>query len=265
MATATVRKIRVPGTELHVQEAGEGRPLVFVHGMCGNADAWAGQFERLTGEFRCIAYDRRGHTRSPFGDAGQRTVSLHGNDCVALVEALGLESPVYVGSSGGARIGVDVIVRHGDTFAGAVLSEPPVVSLARDGGASLREAVGPPVQSAPTPEDAVDAFFTVVCPGLWSDLPDERKDAYRANHIELFGDLSMPPMAVTPEDLRHVQVPVRLIGGDQSLPVFGEIVRELADLLPRVDVVTLRGSGHVTYYERPDEFANAVRTFVRSL
>lgn len=263
MTTMTTRTVVVPGTELYVQEAGVGRALVFVHGMCGNADVWAGQLDRLSDEFHCISYDRRGHTRSPLGEVTQRTVGLHSDDCAALVNALGLESPVFVGSSGGARIGLDVVVRHPDAFAGAVLSEPPAMAFAPDGGASLRAAIGP-VQSAPTPEAAVDAFFEVICPGLWADLPEHRKDAYRANHPELFGDLSMPPMEITEDQARSVSIPVRLVSGAQSLPTFGEIVSALHSLLPSCDVVTLEGSGHVTYYERPDEFAEAVRSFVRS-
>ncbi len=68
--------VEANGTELYVEQAGDGAPIVFVHGMCGDARAWNGQFERLHDRFRCVAYDRRGHSRSPRTDATE-TVSLH--------------------------------------------------------------------------------------------------------------------------------------------------------------------------------------------
>lgn len=61
-------EIGVNGTTLYYEERGEGRPLLFSHGMCGDASVWADQVQRLAPQFHCIAYDRRGHSRSPLGE-----------------------------------------------------------------------------------------------------------------------------------------------------------------------------------------------------
>src|SRR5689334_14572833 len=121
-------ELDVNGVRLHYDVSGEGPPLVFVHGMCGRGQVWAGQVERLAGEFTCVIYDRRGHGMSTDGDA-VHSVPLHGDDFAALVAGLELPPVVLVGSSGGARVGVDVVLRHPGMLAGAVLSEPPVFSL----------------------------------------------------------------------------------------------------------------------------------------
>jgi pimeloyl-ACP methyl ester carboxylesterase len=183
--------VPVEGTELFVRESGGGPGLLFIHGMCGDADVWLDQQHRLSGAFRCVAYDRRGHTRSPFG-TGVRTVEAHADDAAALIASLELAPVVIVGSSGGARIGVDMTRRFSPVLRGAVLSEPALIALSADGGKSFIEKVGPALRAATTPEAAVDAFFMQVDPQLWSRLPEERKGAYRANHAELFGDLAMP-------------------------------------------------------------------------
>ena len=104
-------EIEANGVRLHYEVMGDGPPLVFVHGMCGRAEVWAGQVERLSGEFMCVSYDRRGHGSSSDGDA-PHSVPLHGDDFAALARALGLPPVVYVGSSGGARIGLDVVLRY---------------------------------------------------------------------------------------------------------------------------------------------------------
>jgi pimeloyl-ACP methyl ester carboxylesterase len=117
------------------------------------------------------------------------------------------------------------------------------------------------LESAATPQAAVDAFFTVVDPRLWSRLPEERKDAFRANHVELLGDLQMPPYAPTDEELAAIVPPLRLLLGAESEPIFGEIVAHVARAIPGSDVVVLDGATHATYASAPGAFAEAVASF----
>lgn len=259
-----VGPVPVNGTELHVQELGEGPAILFIHGMCGNADAWSDQAGRLSDGFRCVAYDRRGHTRSPFGDDRvQASVGLHADDAATMIDALGLAPVLIVGSSGGARIGVDVCRRYPELLRGAVLSEPAIIGLSDDGGAAFRDALGPLLSAAATPQDAVDAFFGVVDPDLWGSLPQSRKDAFRANHVELFRDLAMPPYLPSADELERIEVPLRLLNGSRSVAIFGEIVRRIGAAVPGAEIVVLEGATHATYATRPEAFADAVRSFAR--
>ncbi len=102
--------IAVRDVELYVEDTGTGPVLLFIHGMCGNANVWDGQVERVRGRFRCITYDRRGHTRSTRGHEPE-SPETHADDAAALISALGVR-PVVVGSSGGARIAVALARRY---------------------------------------------------------------------------------------------------------------------------------------------------------
>ena len=264
MSAAIERMVPVEGTELFVRERGSGRALLFIHGMCGDADVWLDQQRRLSDRFRCVAYDRRGHTRSPFG-SGVRTVEAHADDAAALIEALDLAPAVIVGSSGGARIGVDMTRRYGVALRGAVLSEPALIALSDDGGKSFISKVGPALRAAPTPQAAVDAFFMQVDPQLWSRMPEDRKDAFRANHVELFGDLEMPTYAPTDDELAAIEVPTRFVLGGESEPIFGEIVRRVAKVVPGATLTALDGATHATYASAPEAFSDVVRSFADAL
>lgn len=255
------RFVPVGGTELFVRETGSGTPILFVHGMCGDADVWSDQVSRLSDRFRCVAYDRRGHTRSPFGQ-GVRTVEAHADDAAALIRFLRLSPVLLVGSSGGARVGLDVARRYPELLRGAVLSEPALIALADDGGADFVAHVGPALRSATTPQEAVDAFFMVVDPSLWRATPEARKDTFRANHVELFGDLEMPPYAPSDEELASVAVPLRLLVGSRSEPIFGQIARRVANVVPGADLVVLEGASHATYASAPAAFTDAVVSFL---
>lgn len=249
------------GTTLYAERSGRGRPLVFVHGMCGSADVWRGQVERLSGDFECVAYDRRGHSRSPRTDAAE-TVELHGDDLAGLIGSLGLEGAVAVGSSGGARVVVDLLRRHPGAVAGAVISEPPLAAVAPDEFAAMIGQIAPSVQAAVAesgPRASVDAFMGAMCPGLWDRLDEPGRDAYRANADMLFADLGTPIYAITEADVRAIEVPVLVIEGTTSFSALQTVAERLAQWLPSADLVRFPG-GHVTYAEEPDRFADAVRS-----
>jgi pimeloyl-ACP methyl ester carboxylesterase len=258
---ASMPSIGIRDTTLYYESTGHGPPLLFVHGMCGDAEVWRGQVERLADRFRCVTYDRRGHTRSARGDEPD-SVRTHAEDAAALITALDLR-PVVVGSSGGARIAVELSRRRPDLLAGAVYSEPPIVSLDPGAGdglvAELGAVVGP--AAARGPAAAVDAFFTLLCPGLWSVLDEATKDRYRANGPMLLSELDGPRYHLGVADLSSVAVPALVIAGTASHPALRSIARVLASGLPDARFVRLDGAGHVTYAERPDDFARAVAAF----
>lgn len=269
MATTMTGKVSVNGTQLYYDEAGEGQPMLFAHGMCGDASVWADQMQRLSPHFRCIAYDRRGHSRSPLGQVTQRTVELHADDAAQLIMELGLAPCIVVGSSGGARVLVDLIRRYPRLVKGAVLSEPPLTALDAEIGKEFVGRIKPAVEAAVArggPRAAVDAFFEIICPGLWRALPEERREVpYRANVAELFGDLGMPPYQISRADLEQIRVPSLIMRGTESDPALMAIADILAKHIPSAQFVALQGSGHVTYFEKPVEFAAVVESFARTL
>ncbi len=262
---ATKASVSVNGTQLYYEEAGEGQPMLFIHGMCGDASIWADQMQRLSPQFRCIAYDRRGHSRSPLGHISQRTVELHADDAAQMIMELGLAPCILVGSSGGARVAVDIVRRYPRLIKGAVLAEPPLFALDSEGGNVFIGRMKPAIEAAVAqggPRAAVDAFFELVCLGLWRALSEERRDTpYRANVEELFGDLTMPLYQITSADLAQIRVPCLSIRGNESDPMFRTIAATLAQNIPDARLIELQGSGHVTYFEQPTEFAAAVRAF----
>lgn len=195
-------------------------------------------------------------------------MALHGDDFAALVQALGLPPVVYVGSSGGARIGLDVVLRHPQLLKGAVLSEPPVFSLDPDRGRDFMSRVAPAVQPRFDTADlrgAVDSFFDIVCPGLWRRLDEDGKEPYRAKAAMLVADLGQPSFIVTKDDLGAVRLPVLAIAGLNSDPFLQSTPRILAAAIPSAQLRELAECGHVTYAEQPDAFADAVREFAHKV
>ncbi len=88
------------GVDLHYEEAGQGRPLVFVHEFAGDAASWEPQMRFFARRFRCIAYNARGFP--PSAVPGAYSQELARNDLMAVIEGLDLAPAHVVGLSMGA-------------------------------------------------------------------------------------------------------------------------------------------------------------------
>ena len=260
--------VNVNGTTLYYEEAGSGPAMLFIHGMAGFAGVWADQMARFGTTLHCVAYDRRGHTRSLKGSVNQESVELHADDAAALIKTLQLAPVVLVGSSGGARISIDLLRRYPELVRGAALSEPPVFALSPSIAADFMSKVKPAVEKAlasDQPQAAVDAFFHVIDPMFWDHAPDERKAVYRANLAAMLADLQQPLYQLTTADLGKIDRPCLMMYGSASLKWFIEITKIVASAILNCRLVEIAGAGHATYATRPVEFAVAVRDFVASL
>src|SRR5215216_60262 len=107
--------IDVDGVQIAYERAGEGAPLVLLHGYVGDGRAtWQGQIDGLSDEFTVIAWDAPGAGRSSdppeaFGLAGYA-------DCLAgFIGRLGLETAHVAGLSFGGILALELYRRHSAT------------------------------------------------------------------------------------------------------------------------------------------------------
>jgi pimeloyl-ACP methyl ester carboxylesterase len=59
--------------------------------------------------------------------------------------------------------------------------------------------------------------------------------------------------------LAALRVPVTVLAGTESDPVFGACARRLAETVPGAILTTVPRSGHVVQHDRPDAIVDAVR------
>jgi non-heme chloroperoxidase len=101
------------GASLFFNDWGSGKPIVFSHAWGLNADIWEYQLTELADQgFRCVAYDRRGHGRSPDPGRGYDYDTLS-NDLAVLLEELDLHDVTLVGFSMGSGEVARYLSRHG--------------------------------------------------------------------------------------------------------------------------------------------------------
>jgi pimeloyl-ACP methyl ester carboxylesterase len=116
-------RLEIDGGALHYEARGAGPALLVIAGGDGDADTCDGIASRLARDFTVVTYDRRGISRST-GGARPIDVRVHADDAARLLGAL---SPAYVfGTSLGALIGLDLVIRHPTLVRALVAHEPPL-------------------------------------------------------------------------------------------------------------------------------------------
>jgi len=101
---AASRVVETPGIRWHVQVAGQGPPLLLLHGTGASTHSWAGLLPLLAERFTVIAPDLPGQGFTSV--TGRRDLSITGMSRAlrALLDTLNLEPQIAVGHSAGAAI-----------------------------------------------------------------------------------------------------------------------------------------------------------------
>ncbi len=248
-------------TVLYVQEAGRGQPLLFVHGVCADANIWDEPVRILTDEFRCVTYDRRGHTRSPRGHLVHPPIELHAADAADLIAALDLAPAVVIGSDHGGDIALELARRHPHLVDAAILCGPPLRSVTSAGAEEYWQMVASAVAVAPTPRASVDALFAAFDAGSWARMSGAGREAARSNYAALQAALVMTPSALTTSDLRKLTIPVRVITGSDCAARVQQAASDIAACLPSAELVCIPGAGSLAYADQPSAFSECVRSF----
>ena len=132
--TMEAKTLKVPGATLYYEVRGSGPVLLAIPGGPTEASVFTAFAEQLADRYTVVTYDPRGHSRSPVDNRDEDvSVAQHASDAAALIEEVSHSEPAYVlGSSGGATIGLELVVRHGDKVKAFVGHEPPVMELLPD-------------------------------------------------------------------------------------------------------------------------------------
>ena len=257
--------VRANGLEIAYERAGEGPPLVLVHGAAVDGRMWQPQLAALADEFTVIAWDEPGAGRSSDvpGSYGLADYA----DCLAgLIDAMELGPAHVAGLSWGGTIVLELYRRRPeltstlllvDTYAGWKGSLPEHEVRARIEGVRRMLA-------------ADDHLFDPTLPGLFAGEPP-------AEYVSLLETLAG---AVRPASMRtalevmaeadlsdllsRIAVPTLLIWGEQDARSPLSVARQFEAAIPGAELVVIPQAGHVSNLERPEPVNDAVRGFCRA-
>jgi pimeloyl-ACP methyl ester carboxylesterase len=259
-----VEVVRTNGLELAYRRAGEGPPLVLLHGLSSDGRIWKPQLAGLAEELTVVAWDEPGAGRSS-DLPGEFGLADYAECLGTLIRALDLGPVHLAGLSWGGTVALELYRHHPglvatlilvDTYAGWKGSLPEEEVRARVAG--MCEMLGAPAEEFdPTPPGlfAGDPLSEFV-PLLDEMAADVRRETFK-NLIHVM------PEADQRDLLDRIAVPTLLIWGELDVRSPLDVARQFEQAIPDTELVVLTGAGHVSNLERPEEFNDAVREFCR--
>lgn len=267
-----------PQMQVHLLEAGEGEPLILIHGGDGEGVTWAPLMAQLKDDYRVIALDRPGCGLSDPFDYRKVDLRQHSSDYVtSVLDALGLESATLVCCSMGGYFGLATALDHPERVRRLVLVGVPVGMF----------------NSAPLPLRVIGGV-----PGMTRRFMKTRgsMEAQRAQYQQMFGmdpdaipvpylesriaGVSIPatqdtwavllrrwvgfrgvrPEMYFGEELANVDLPALVLWGERDMAPIEEGQRESARMA-RAQFVAMMGLGHHPFLEAPEQTAQLIREF----
>jgi pimeloyl-ACP methyl ester carboxylesterase len=228
---------------IYYQVAGEGEPVVLVHGLSASSLWWTRNVPALVRRYRVYLIDLPG-----FGNmrryASRFVLNRLSADIVAWLAALGMQQAHFVGHSMGGYICLQIAAHNPEVVKRLVLVAPAAIPLYR----SVRTYLTPLFVSL---RDLSPAFFPILA-----------YDALRAGPLTLLraarelvsGDISL--------SLRAISAPTLILWGERDAllpPGLGESLRqEMQD----ARLLVLKRAGHVAMFDQPSQFNAAVLAFL---
>ena len=127
----------VNGTRLYYEIAGEGDPIVLIHGFTVDTRMWDDQFNEFSSNYRVLRYDLRGYGKSAKPSDEEYTDA---DDLMSLMKHHGIEHAHIIGLSMGGSIAMDFTLAHPEAVDALITVDTTLngYTWTEEYGASLR-------------------------------------------------------------------------------------------------------------------------------
>jgi esterase len=246
-------------------EAGQGPPLILLHGLFGSARNWGAVQKALAGDYRVVALDLRNHGASPH--APGMDYAAQAADVAETLAALGIKRAVVLGHSMGGKAAMMLALTRPelvDRLIVADIAPRPYPPALRAVVAALQAL---PLHARLTRQEADQALRAAVpeAPLRSFLLQNLRFEAappsWRIGLAEIAAampeieDFAPPPGA-------RFEGPVLAMAGALSPYIRAEDHAAFRALFPRISFASIPRAGHWLHAENPEGFLAALKAFL---
>lgn len=259
----------------HVQEAGSGRTLLFLHGAGASTHSWRALLPPLAQDHHVVALDLPGHGFTAPGTRTRSNLGAMSADIAALCRAEGWHAHVIIGHSAGAAIalrmaydaaeagnavprvlGLNAALDRFEGVAGwlfpmlaRLLAINPLTSLAFSVGGNRQARARRLIGSTGSDLDEEGLAF-------YARLIGDR--AHVEGTLQMMAQWDVAPLV---DLLPRIAAPCLLVTGDGDRAVPPAVSERAAARLPQGRHLALAGLGHLAHEEDPERITALIRTF----
>jgi pimeloyl-ACP methyl ester carboxylesterase len=263
--------VDVNGTSIHFHEAGEGRPVLLLHGSGPGVSAWANwrhAIPALAQSAHVLALDLVGFGLTERPPTVRYSLRTWTDQVWDFIDHLGIERVSVIGNSLGGRIAMQLAEDDPGRLDRMVLMGAPGVGMTLTDGLKALRSYEPSHQAM---ESLLKNYFAVDPSLITDDLVQIRYEASAAPGAhEAYRSMFFDPnhagseLGITEEQVRAITTPTLLVHGreDQIVPL--DVAWQTLALLPHGDLHVFSRCGHWTQIERADEFNRVVADYLLS-
>jgi esterase len=247
---------------LHAVQAGEGPPVVLLHGLFGSARNLGAVQRALSSRYRVIAMDLRNHGASPH--AAGMDYATQAADVRETMKAVGVPAAAVVGHSMGGKTAMRLALDTPGVVSALAVADIAPVSYAphfRDYAEAMQQVPGGASRVA-----ADTALAGVIeDPGvrgfLLQNLRPGHTPVWRIGLDHIAEALPDIEGWEAPEGSRYGG-PVLIVAGDRSDYVQAEHRGAIRELFPRARFVKVRNAGHWLHADNLPGFVSVLDAFL---
>ncbi|MDR2699078.1 MAG: alpha/beta hydrolase [Candidatus Methanoplasma sp.] len=216
-------EIRVNGISIYYEVAGEGRPVILLHGNGEDHTIFDRLTEDLAGKYKVFSPDTRGHGKSGKPDSFHYADMVE--DIASFIKELGIERPVVYGFSDGGIVGLMLAAKYPHMLSGLIAS-----------GANL------------APKDIKGTFRLLI------------RLAYVFKRDPLL-KLMLDEPDITDDDLAAIKIPVLVtVAGKDVVPVGHG--KHISEKIPGGSLLVITGENHGSYVIRSSKLFPLISDFL---
>jgi pimeloyl-ACP methyl ester carboxylesterase len=270
------KEVQLPAGMIRYREAGQGKPVVFVHGYLVDGRLWGGVVDRLSDRCRCLAPDwpigAQQVAMKPDADLSPPGLARLIAD---FLDKLELDDVTIVGNDSGGAISQILTANHPERIGRLVLTNcdthenfPPGIFKAMPPLAKLPGGMF--VLSAPfrIPAIARQAFAPFARTKIPADLvaswmrPATKDSGVMHDAKKVTAGMNKRHTLAAAEKLRTSQIPLRLLWapGDKFFPI--KYAERLAGEVPNAEIIQIENAKTFVPLDQPQRVADEIAGFV---
>lgn len=264
------KSIVAAGIKTNYHEAGEGQPLVLLHGSGPGVSAWANWsrvIPRLGTRFRVLAPDIVGFGFTERPDEAEYGIKLWVRHLIGFLDALDVRRATLVGNSFGGGISLAASLRHADRIERMVMMGAPAGEFAQTEGLAASWHYEPSLANMENmlrmfPHDQSIVTAEMIRARYEASLLHGGQAAFRKLIAKpgISGEQTMV-RGVPEEALRTIQTPILALHGRDDHVVPLECSLRIMRSVPNAELHVFGNCGHWVQIEREAAFVELVTSF----
>jgi pimeloyl-ACP methyl ester carboxylesterase len=248
-------------------DAGEGTPVLFVHGFPHHRKLWTPQLRALAGHSRGIALDLPGFGESDMPE--KFAIEAWAEGLVRFLDALQIERAVIAGLSMGGYIALAFWRHHRERVRALVLADTRAGADTEEGKQKRRETIELARREGPV------AVARGLLPGMVGKSTREREPAVVAAMRAMLESASVDSIVGASEAMMNradatdllptIDVPTLIIVGEEDVLTPPKEARAIHAAIRGSRLEIIPAAGHVSNVERPAAFNHVLTEFIDGL